>query len=231
MAVEDSYIQEVGVIRIIILDWWGGLNMGDTGIALLRWYGVGWVGKIVDLPKLAPMGVPLGKAAGREEGGGGGGEMREKGTTGRRGPRELQASNTEGGGNTASPQLARRKSAVHNNAKFQETSGRTAVFERIESFHTGLVGKLGLPHPRLLEAMENEHCRRGDSEDLFEPGNYNTRTTPKREWEVLATDESRAKMSTGPRRIRRMEEIMRDENVREANLLEEEILALQLYTG
>jgi len=131
-------------------------------------------------------------------------------------------------------ELGRRPSstgAAKENSKFGQ--GTVAKFGKIHEFTKGLTGKIGLPDSRLEEAMKREHCDSRDSRDTFEPGNYNTTTTPEAEWRVV-TDESEAeRVSKGERRVRTLEQIKIEcsEKVEEAGLRDEEIRALLLYTG
>ena len=53
-------------------------------------------------------------------------------------------------------------------------------------FHEGLDGFLGPPNPNLKESMKNEHCESPDSTLEWVVKNYGTRTTPKREYWVVA---------------------------------------------
>ena len=91
--------------------------------------------------------------------------------------------------------------------------------------------QIGLPHARLWEGMEAEHCKRQDSKDEFNPGNYDTTTTPSLEWLVVTNDSKRQEASVGPRLVRAYEEVMEDSIVKQAKLRKEEIVALILYTG
>jgi hypothetical protein len=119
------------------------------------------------------------------------------------------------------------------NSKFAQGGEvmREAKFGKMEDFTSGLVGKLGLPDPRLMEAMMREHCMREDSKVTFSPGNYDTTTTPEAEWRVVTEPEEGTRVSVGPRRVRALEDLLLDPIAKEAGLRKEEILALQLYTG
>lgn len=91
--------------------------------------------------------------------------------------------------------------------------------------------QIGLPNPNLMEGMEAEHCKREDSKDEFNPGNYDTTTTPAAEWGVV-TDESKGRQVTaGPRRVRSLKELMEHPLSVEAGLVKEELIAMMLYTG
>ena len=108
---------------------------------------------------------------------------------------------------------------------------RMAKFGSIEDFHTGIAGQIGLPNPNLMEGMEAEHCKRPDSKDEFQPGNYDTTTTPAQEW-LVVTDEGEAKrVSIGKRRVQTPKELRENPLVQKAKLRDEELLALLLYTG
>mmetsp|Transcript_38330 Transcript_38330/g.120666 ORF Transcript_38330/g.120666 Transcript_38330/m.120666 type:complete len:1644 (-) Transcript_38330:81-5012(-) len=137
--------------------------------------------------------------------------------------------------NQSKSQLAVSRRGASGNSKFEIfTNGkdaRVATFGRLGEFYKGLIDKIGLPSPQLMRAMESEHCMRGDSQDEFEPGNYDTRTTPCKEWQALTDEATRRRLSVPPRRIRSMEDLMKEHVVQSANLLPEEVLALQLYSG
>jgi len=128
------------------------------------------------------------------------------------------------------------------NCKFGhgEAALRKAQFGGMEDFTKGLVAKIGLPDARLRLALELEHCKRGDSKDEFSPGNYDTTTTPAREWQVVTDNEEAKRVSAGLRRVLSLEAIKQLEGVRDVGvwaednpggLRDEEILALLLYTG
>ena len=75
---------------------------------------------------------------------------------------------------------------------------------------------------------------RGDSKATFSPGNYDTTTTPEAEWRVVTDPEEGKRVSNlseGKRRVRAIEDLLQDDCAKQAGLLEEEILAMQLYTG
>jgi len=117
------------------------------------------------------------------------------------------------------------------NSKFLLSEARTAMFGGLEKFHGGLVELIGLPSTDLMLGMAIEHRERGDSDEEFSPGNYDLITTPRQEWETVTNPQQRALCSVLPRRIRAIEEIMEEANVKMAGLRTEEALALQLYTG
>ena len=56
----------------------------------------------------------------------------------------------------------------------------------IEAFNAGIEKVVGMPHPKLREAMMEEHCHLSDSQEEFEAGNYGIKTTSLIEWYVTA---------------------------------------------
>jgi hypothetical protein len=55
-----------------------------------------------------------------------------------------------------------------------------AVFGDIDEYHKGLVDTLGFPNIKPEEAIKHEHCNRDDSDQKFQPGNYqDVETTPR----------------------------------------------------
>ncbi|KAJ1480296.1 ankyrin repeat-containing domain protein, partial [Baffinella frigidus] len=79
--------------------------------------------------------------------------------------------------------------------------------------------------------MEREHCTSGDSKGTFSPGNYDTTTTPEAEWRVVRDPGEGRRVSAGLRLVKALAELRKVKEVEEAELLDEEILALLLYTG
>ena len=126
------------------------------------------------------------------------------------------------------------KSGEQGNSKFAQGGDvklRTAVYGKLKDFSKGLVEAIGLSDPRLMEAMMREHCTSGDSKLPFSPGNYDTTTCPEAEWRVVTDPEEGKRVSLGDRWVRPLAELKKDPLVQEAELRDEEILALQLYTG
>ncbi|KAJ1487792.1 hypothetical protein T484DRAFT_1785483 [Baffinella frigidus] len=126
------------------------------------------------------------------------------------------------------------KSGGQGNAKFAqggEVELRTAVYGKLDDFSKGLVEAIGLPDPRLMEAMKREHCTSGDSKVAFSPGNYDTTTTAAAEWRVVTDEAEGRRVSEGKRRVRWIEDLLLDDLAQKAGLRKEEILALLLYTG
>lgn len=60
------------------------------------------------------------------------------------------------------------------NDKFSE-----AIYGDIGAFYDGLEGKIGVPNPKVLKAIKDEHCASNDSKEDFKTSNYNITTSPK----------------------------------------------------
>eukprot|EP00960_Hanusia_phi_P043933 756354-Hanusia_phi.AAC.2 len=120
-------------------------------------------------------------------------------------------------------------------SKFSMEGGNDAVYGTLGEFHGGLVNLIGLPSKLddLCKAMEEEHCDRNDSDETFTPPNYSTPTTPKLEWHAVTDPTERKRLSPpeGKRRIKAIDDLMKDERVKMARLRREEVVALVLYTG
>jgi hypothetical protein len=105
----------------------------------------------------------------------------------------------------------------------------------VEDFHSGLTGRVGMPHLKFKDAMRQEHCERAGCNTQFTTGNYKITTTPRKEWLYIAGDEAGqqeacADMDHG-RRIVRISELMKLKLAIDAQLTEVEMLAIVLYTG
>jgi hypothetical protein len=72
-----------------------------------------------------------------------------------------------------------------------------------------------------------EHTTLGGSTFTFTTGNYDIRTQPKQEWLIVVGDESGAK----GRQIKSIDELMKKPLAIKANLAQEEMIAIVLYTG
>ena len=134
--------------------------------------------------------------------------------------RQRQERNQEGGGGMANSKYAILGEGV-----------RMAKFGSIEDFHTGIGGEIGMPNPNFMEGMEAEHCSRQDSKDEFKPGNYDTTTTPAKEWLVVTDEDEAKRVSVDARRVRTIKDLMVDPLVKNAKLTDVEVVALVLYTG
>ena len=108
---------------------------------------------------------------------------------------------------------------------------REAVYGKIEEYYRGLIDRIGLPQTGLMKAMEEEHCRGEDAEEGFTTSNYGIRTTAKEEWLNVRDPERRQRLSEGKRIIRGIEELREHAMAIKADLREEELISLQLYTG
>jgi hypothetical protein len=105
----------------------------------------------------------------------------------------------------------------------------------IVDFHSGLTGRVGMPHLKFKDAMRQEHCEKAGCDTSFTTGNYKITTTPKQEWLYIAGDETGQllpcpDMGHG-RRIVRISELMQLKLAIDAKLTEVEMLAVVLYTG
>jgi hypothetical protein len=105
----------------------------------------------------------------------------------------------------------------------------------MEDFHSGLTGRVGMPHLKFKDAMRQEHCERAGCNTQFTTGNYKITTTPRQEWLYIAGDETGlqapcADMDHG-RRIMPISELMKLRLALDARLTEVEMLAIVLYTG
>ena len=74
-------------------------------------------------------------------------------------------------------------------AKFLQDGAGTLAYSGLSSFFRGLEGRIGAPHPRVLDAMCREHTAHGDAHDFFTTGNYGIESTSAIEWRfVVAPD-------------------------------------------
>jgi hypothetical protein len=105
----------------------------------------------------------------------------------------------------------------------------------VEDFHSGLTGRVGMPHLKFKDAMRQEHCERAGCNTQFTTGNYKITTTPRQEWLYIAGDEAGQQMACADmghgRRIVRISELMKLKLAIDAQLTEVEMLAIVLYTG
>jgi hypothetical protein len=105
----------------------------------------------------------------------------------------------------------------------------------VMDFHSGLSGRVGMPHLRFKDAMRQEHCERAGFDTPFTTGNYNITTTPRQEWLYIAGDEVGQRVVCPDmghnRRIPPMDELMKLKLAVDAKLTEVEMLAIVLYTG
>lgn len=125
-----------------------------------------------------------------------------------------------------------------NNSKFAlSRGGFEANFGDLSNFFDGLDGLIGLPSPRVLNAMQAEHTMCTDSLDTFVTTNYGgTLTCPSTEWEfVFAPDLDKKYPGMGLPPMGRepcpIKAFIDHPNTKGAGLTFEEVLALRLYTG
>ena len=117
------------------------------------------------------------------------------------------------------------------NSKFAQDNAvmKPAHFGKMADFNTGSEAKLGLPDPKLRDAMEREPCTRPDSKEGFFLSNYGMATTPEAEWRAVTDEEVGKDVSVGPRKVKRIADLRKHGRAEEAGLLDAEIIAL--YTG
>ena len=124
------------------------------------------------------------------------------------------------------------------NSKFAMAAGTfEARFGALDVFFDGLDGRIGLPNPNVIKAMEEEHCSRDDSDSDFETTNYGgTRTRPKIEWQfVNSPDPTYVYPGQGPSHVERkqmgLEHFVNHETALKGNLLHAEVVGCRLFTG
>jgi hypothetical protein len=100
----------------------------------------------------------------------------------------------------------------------------------ISDFHNGLTERIGMPHLNFKNAMRQEHCERTGCDVVFTTGNYQITTTPKLEWQYIVEQVSCPDMGH-QRRIISIHELLQRDLCKKANLCEEEVIAIVLYTG
>ena len=105
----------------------------------------------------------------------------------------------------------------------------------IDDFHSGLTGRVGMPHLKFKDAMRQEHCEKAGCNTSFTTGNYKITTTPNQEWLYIAGDETGQQVACPDmdhsRRILLISELMKLQLAIDAKLTEVEMLAIVLYTG
>jgi hypothetical protein len=93
----------------------------------------------------------------------------------------------------------------------------------------------GAPSLDFKKAMRAEHTTRGGSSFTFTTGNYSITTQPKQEWLYVVGDENGQKMECPDmgheRQITPIEELLKKPLAIKAELAEEEMIAVVLYTG
>ncbi len=87
---------------------------------------------------------------------------------------------------------------------------------------------------RIYEAMESEHTKKPGSDVEFTTSNYKITTTPRNEWEYVV---KKKKVENDlhlkfDRRIPDIEKLLKDdETVKGADLSEDEVISVVLFTG
>jgi len=116
------------------------------------------------------------------------------------------------------------------NSKFGFGSGTyIGSFGKIEHFHTSIYDEIGNPNPHWEKAMQFEHM---SNTDEFLTSNYQLKTCPRYEWDVVANDLSLPESAKGHgRTLKAIDEYMRLDLTKEAGLTRPEVIALVLYTG
>ena len=140
-------------------------------------------------------------------------------------------------------------------AKFAE-SAFTLSYTGLDTFFKGLESLVGIPSPNLRLAMRAEHCGAADSAQYFTTNNYGVTTTSTIEWwavvdpaaglkelklkaypsETFGIDDERKRATTGLMPLKEFLPALEAKNaalrqLKEPELLEEELLAGRLYTG
>jgi WD40 repeat protein len=102
----------------------------------------------------------------------------------------------------------------------------------VTDFHKGLSGRVGMPQLNFRNAMRQEHCERAGCEVKFTTGNYKITTTPKNEWNYVVNGVAPpdTDMDHG-RCIVPFQELHQKSEKDGLGLIEEEVIAIILYTG
>ena len=129
-----------------------------------------------------------------------------------------------------------------------EGNSFTLKYGDLNTFFSGLEGKIGVPSPNIFAAMERDHTKAVDSLTRFTTGNYWVTTTPEVEWKFVVEPERQASWPTEeisgmhPSKMRSplpLDEVRRRVDVvnqrlqaqREPGLMLEEGYGARLYTG
>ena len=80
--------------------------------------------------------------------------------------------------------------------------------------------------------MQAEHCLKAGHDFSFTTGNYHITTTPAREWKIVVerAECPPSDLSYG-RVLRDVDECMKDDLVKQASIVREEVIAVVMYTG
>ena len=75
------------------------------------------------------------------------------------------------------------------NSKFSMDGAYVGRFATLDDFYRGPEKHIGTPNPKIMEGIQNEHCRRSNSVDQFTTTNYNIVTYPSLEYEFVVAPE------------------------------------------
>jgi WD40 repeat protein len=102
----------------------------------------------------------------------------------------------------------------------------------VSDFHKGIAGRVGLPQLNFMKAMRQEHCERAGCDVEFVTSNYKIRTTPKNEWNYIVNGVAPPDQDMGHgRTIVPIQELFEMSKKAKMELIEEEVIAIVLYTG
>jgi ankyrin repeat protein len=120
-----------------------------------------------------------------------------------------------------------QEAASKESTKFSTYKGAGGT---IDDFFKGLEDRIGSPNMKFKEAMCSEHTILEGSGRTFTSGNYKITTQPKNEWAYVVDGTKCPDMGHG-REIRRICDLMKLPLAKKAELKEEEMIAIVLYTG
>mmetsp|Transcript_7274 Transcript_7274/g.25041 ORF Transcript_7274/g.25041 Transcript_7274/m.25041 type:complete len:485 (-) Transcript_7274:36-1490(-) len=107
----------------------------------------------------------------------------------------------------------------------------------IEDFKKGIQSRVGYPNDNIYVGMEREHCQMKDSHKYFKTTNYDIDTFPMHEWRLVTDPKYQKKEKpkitarSKDRKLVPVEELMKSDCVVRANLSQEEVIAVNLYSG
>jgi hypothetical protein len=136
----------------------------------------------------------------------------------------------------------------HLNSKFSFDGAFEGKFATLDEFHRGPEALIGVPNPKIMEGMRQEHCSRANATTEFRSPNYNLVTRPDLEWRFVTapsedddyphTPKDKARWKAGNdwkgeegRDMVALEKFLEMDEVKRAGLTPEEVIALRLYTG
>ena len=77
--------------------------------------------------------------------------------------------------------------------KYAMSEGLLVKQESLSAFHTGLEGKIGVPHVHVPTGVEEEHTLSDDAKAEFGSGHYEITTTSFAEWQFVFEPDKAAK--------------------------------------